>query len=112
MRSWLLALVTLAACGGGGDVSRGVGARCDVTADCDDRCLGPSAEFPDGFCSIDCSTSSDCPVDAECVDRQGGVCLFGCVDDTDCEFLGVGWTCQEDALRDNPDTKVTVCRGD
>jgi hypothetical protein len=112
MRIRVLALVVgLAACGSS-DVTRSVGARCDVTADCDDRCLVPSNEFPDGLCTLDCTTDSDCPSNAVCVDREGGVCLFTCTDNTDCEFLGTGWRCMEDASRQNTDVKVMVCRGD
>ena len=46
------------------------------------------------------------------MDRQGGVCLFSCGDDGDCMFLGPGWICHDDKLRENPDIKTGVCRGD
>ena len=107
----IFAIALLAACGGS-DVSRELGAECDVTSDCDARCLAPSTEFPAGFCTRDCSTNRDCPDDSECVDRQGGVCLFSCGDDGDCMFLGPGWICHDDKLRENPDIKTGVCRGD
>lgn len=105
--SFLLAF--LIACGGS-DVSRAVGARCDTVDDCDDRCLGPSTDYPAGFCTVDCSSGADCP-DGECVERDGGVCLFRCDSDNACLFLGDGWTCHEDSLRSNPQQKVMVCRG-
>lgn len=104
-------LALLAGCGDD-EVSRTLGARCDRPADCADRCLGPSGDYPDGFCSVDCASSGDCPRDGECVDREGGVCLFACRGDVDCEFLGPGWTCKEDDLRADPARKVMVCRGD
>jgi len=109
MRTWV-ALALFAACGGS-DVSRDVGARCDVTADCNERCLSPSQNFPDGFCTLDCATDSDCPSDAACIDAEGGICLFTCVNDVDCNFLGAGWECAEELSRGNPDTAVSVCRG-
>lgn len=101
----------LAACGGS-DVSRSLGAQCDRVSDCADRCLGPSGDYPAGFCTVDCTSSGDCPADGECVDREGGVCLFPCSDAQDCNFLGPGWTCKEDNLRGDPQNKVMVCRGD
>jgi len=104
-------VTSLVACGGDG-VSREVGARCERTADCADRCLAPSNDYPAGFCTLDCSSSRECPSDAECVDREGGVCLFYCRDNRDCDFLGPGWTCQEANLRDDTSLKVTVCRGE
>lgn len=107
----LLLLAFVAACGES-DVSRSLGARCDATDDCADRCLGPSLDYPDGLCSVDCSSSGDCPGDAECVDREGGVCLFACLEPRDCTFLGPGWNCKEDSLRADATRKVLVCRGD
>ncbi|HEU0033313.1 MAG TPA: hypothetical protein VFQ53_21930 [Kofleriaceae bacterium] len=71
----------------------------------------PSNEYPDGFCTLDCDTSSDCPSNSECIDRDGGVCLFSCFDDATCAFLGLGWRCQEDGLHAFPDSKVKICRG-
>ena len=105
------ALLLLAfVCGCNDDaVSRAVGARCDRVDECDDRCLaGP--EYPDGFCTVDCTSSGDCPSGA-CVAREGGVCLLTCSDDVDCRFLGMGWTCHEDSRRESPDQMVMVCRG-
>jgi hypothetical protein len=93
------------------DVSRTLGARCDRLSECDDRCLGPSTDFPDGFCSIDCASSGDCPGAAECVDREGGVCLFSCATDAGCSFLGTGWVCRDEALRGDTSKTVKVCRG-
>ncbi|MCB9571282.1 MAG: hypothetical protein H6709_04250 [Kofleriaceae bacterium] len=112
MRPLLLGLVaaSLAAAGcGGSDVSREVGARCDVSAECDDRCLMPGGDWPGGFCTLSCDSDADCPSDARCVDDEGGVCLFECALPADCGFLGAGWTC---TTRDGrPDGQVMVCRG-
>jgi len=93
------------------DVSRRVGARCDQSSECDQRCLGPDVEFPGGFCTIACDHSSDCPTNASCVDDQGGACLFHCLADIDCAFLGDGWRCQVQDERNNNGVKVTVCLG-
>ena len=110
MRSAILAIVgALAGCQSS-DVSRAVGARCDVTSDCDQRCLAPGVDYPGGFCTIACSSRSDCPDNATCADREGGICLFTCTTDTDCEFLGAGWRCKSADLR-NGGIKVMVCAG-
>jgi len=106
-----LVMVAMTACGGE-DVSRVLGARCEVTAECEDRCLVPSNDFPDGFCTADCSSIEDCPSSSDCIDKEGGVCLFVCGDDVDCDFLGPRWICNEENLREDPNTKVRVCRGD
>ena len=110
MRALFLLAFVLAGCGDD-DVSRSLGARCDRVDECDDRCLGPSGDYPEGFCTVDCTTSSDCPDVGECVDREGGVCLFPCTSDDSCRFLGPGWTCHEDSRHDDPAQKVMVCRG-
>jgi len=110
MRAMILLAFVLAGCGGS-DVSRSLGARCDRTSDCADRCLGPSSDYPAGFCTVDCTTAADCP-DGECVEREGGVCLFTCSTPSDCAFLGPGWNCKEDDVRSDPQRKVLVCRGD
>jgi hypothetical protein len=116
MRSAIIAIVgalvagaLVAACQDS-DVSRKVGARCDVTAECDQRCLMPGAEFPDGFCTIACSSRAECPGATTCADLEGGVCLFTCTADLDCMFLGAGWRCTSVDLRGGG-IKVMACRG-
>jgi hypothetical protein len=91
-------------------VSREVGARCDRSAECDDRCLMPGADYPGGFCTTVCTSRAECPDHTTCADREGGVCLFECATDVDCGFLGAGWTCHEADLRGGG-IKVMVCRG-
>ena len=107
----LLLVVALAACGGGSDVDRLLGAQCSEDRDCDERCLGPNAEYPEGLCSLRCTDDRDCPSDARCVDASGGVCLFSCRDALDCDFLGDAWTCRAQFLQDDRNTKVDVCLG-
>ena len=111
MRSAILVVVAavLAACQGS-DVSRQIGARCDVAADCEQRCLAQGAGYPGGFCTIACNAPGDCPGDTTCADVEAGVCLFACSGDADCGFLGTGWTCQAADLRGGG-IKVMVCRG-
>lgn len=111
MRSAIIAVAGawLAACQSS-DVSREVGARCDVADDCDQLCLAPGTDYPGGFCSIACNTRSDCPSNSTCADLEAGVCLFSCASDADCGFLGATWTCQSVDLRGGG-IKVTVCRG-
>jgi len=111
MRSAVIAVVgaLLAACQHN-DVSREVGARCDVSAECDERCLAPGADYPGGFCTTTCNSRGECPDDTTCADREGGVCLFECSSDLNCGFLGTGWRCTSADLRGGG-IKVMVCRG-
>lgn len=102
--------LALAACQSS-DVSRELGARCDVAAECDERCLGPSMEWPGGFCSITCDTDNDCPLDAKCIDESGGgVCAYSCLGDPGCYFLGADYECHERDAH-GAGMKVMVCRG-
>lgn len=110
MRSAIIAIVGLLAACPTSDVSRAVGARCNVTSECDQRCLVPSTTYPDGFCTIACASRTDCPERSTCADREGGICLFECAVDTDCQFLGTGWACKSVDLRGGG-IKVMVCSG-
>lgn len=103
---YCLVMLTVVACQSS-EVDRNVGARCASTAECNQQCLGPSAAYPDGFCSIACTSTLDCPAGTLCV--EGGVCMFECGANTACEFLGAGWTCQ--ARAGHPTGKVNVCFG-
>jgi hypothetical protein len=89
-------------------VSRSIGARCDVSSECDERCL-TGGDFPGGFCSISCDNNTGCPNGTVCMNDQGGACMFTCAADPDCAFLGAGWTCKE--VDAKPTGKVMVCRG-
>lgn len=101
-------LLALAGCGIDSDVSRQIGARCEATDDCDDRCLRGD-DYPDGFCSRSCLVDADCPDGTACVDDDGGVCLVACPDDAACAYLGAGWSCEtREAIEGG---EVDVCRG-
>lgn len=91
------------------DVSRAVGARCDRDTECDERCLEPHPDWPDGFCTLSCDSDVDCPADTACIEDEGGVCTFRCAGEADCAFLGAGWTCQ--TRNGKPEGTVMVCRG-
>jgi hypothetical protein len=111
MRSATLAILgVLAAACQHSDVSRAIGARCNVAAECDDRCLPPGTDYPGGFCTISCASRTDCPDGTTCADRQGGVCLFECASDLDCSFLGTDWRCTAVDLHGGG-IKVMVCSG-
>ena len=110
MRSAIIAVAALLAACQSSDVSREVGARCDKSSECDDRCLSPSPGYPGGFCTLSCTVPDDCPGDTACADREGGVCLFTCSSDASCGFLGTGWRCDTADLR-GAGIKVRVCRG-
>jgi hypothetical protein len=109
MRFAILA-IALTACQSS-DVSRELGARCDVAAECDERCLMPSSSWPGGFCTFHCETDNDCPGDAACLEEEGGVCAYTCVTDPGCTFLGAGYTCKERPARGGVGVR-NVCRGD
>lgn len=104
------AVLVVTACGGGHTVDRLLGAKCDADTDCDERCLGPNAEYPEGLCSYQCDTDRDCPGDAWCIETNSGVCLFACGDDIDCDFLGRDWVCR-DRDRRGAGGKERVCVG-
>ena len=108
MRPLLVIVFALAACDGS-DVSRMIGARCDDSDQCDDKCLLPAVDWPGGFCTLMCDDDNDCDGNTACVEDEGGVCLFTCVDDTDCAFLGDGWNCHVRNAR--PEGTVMVCAG-
>ena len=112
MRSAILAIVgVLAAACQQSDVSRSVGARCDVANDCDQRCLAPSLRYPGGFCTTACENHGDCPDRTTCaVTPEGSVCLFTCMTDPDCLFLGEGWRCRPFDLQGGGKV-VNVCAG-
>src|SRR5437868_1346110 len=102
-------MFALAACQSS-PVSRSLGARCDLNSDCDQTCLGPSPDWPGGFCTTSCDSDHDCGEDARCVDEgNSAVCAFACNSDADCGFLGQ-YGCQGRDLH-NGGIKVMVCRG-
>jgi hypothetical protein len=109
MRLAIFAMLAIAACQSS-DVSRELGARCDHSSDCDERCLLPSPDWPGGFCTTQCETDNDCPEAAVCLEEEGGVCAFSCQSDPDCLFLGAGYLCKERDARGGAG-KRTVCRG-
>jgi hypothetical protein len=102
-------VAVLAGCGVNSDVDREIGARCDDSGDCDDRCLADPVDYPGGFCSVFCENDGDCSSSTSCVALEGGACLFGCATSVDCEFLGQGWLCvPADAIGGG---QVMICRG-
>jgi hypothetical protein len=103
-----LALVFVLGCQSS-DVSRRLGAACTMNSDCDSRCLGPGAGWPNGFCTVPCDTDAACGDNARCIAETGGVCAFPCAANADCTFLGAGYTCQQVDARSGG--KVMVCHG-
>lgn len=92
-----------------------IGDPCSSHDECFSRCLTDNdspSDYPGGFCSVPCASDADCPPDAACIDKDGGVCLFTCGPhgDFDCAFLGSGWRCNDkDSIADR---EVFVCIGD
>jgi hypothetical protein len=105
--------IALFACGGDDELETStlLGAECQISADCDDQCLGPSNDYPDGLCTLGCDVNADCPLESDCIDKEGGVCLFVCAVDEDCAFLGPEWICRDENLREDQNTQSGVCLG-
>ncbi len=108
---WVVVTMLLVGACQHSDVSRQVGARCDKSSECDERCLVPGTDYPGGFCTVSCNDKTECPSNTTCADTDGGVCLFECASDGECAFLGAGWMCKAVDLRGGG-IKVMVCRGD
>jgi hypothetical protein len=103
--------IAAASCSASSDVSRELGAICEESDDCEDRCL-TGARYPDGFCSTTCDSDADCPSGAACAERDGGVCLFECDRSSDCAFLGPEWACRAQPRPDGGvGDEVLVCIG-
>lgn len=95
-----------------GTTDRVIGDPCTTHLDCLERCVTDPEDFPGGFCTISCARDEDCPPDAVCIEKQGGICLFTCTGPSafDCRFLGAGWTCDD---RDRASGgRAYVCIGD
>ena len=111
MRFAILACTLLLAACQSSDVSRSLGARCDKSSECDERCLPPSGEWPGGFCTFTCDSDADCPEGSGCVDEQGaGICAFRCGAPGDCTFLGE-YVCVDRDRHGDTGNKAAVCRG-
>ena len=104
----ILCGLLVGACGhDDGDIDETIGAECVDDRDCDDRCY-QGGDFPGGFCSQACATDNDCPVDAYCMEQEGGVCMFVCPE-FDCNRLGPGWECKSKHRQNGGD--ISVCSG-
>jgi len=110
MRPLILFAILVGACGGHdvGEIDEVVGNACADDRDCDSRCYRDS-DFPQGFCSLPCSSDQDCPSDTYCMDNHDGVCMFACPA-FDCDRLGVGWDCRDRGRVGGGE--IHVCSGD
>ena len=84
-------------------VSRTLGAECTTDRDCDDLCAS-GGDWPDGMCTLRCTSDTDCPTEAACIPEMGGICAFRCTADAPCAFLGPAYACKAEQ-------QVMVCRG-
>jgi hypothetical protein len=86
-----LGLTALVACNSGvGNDGDLVGGPCVSNADCEERCL-TGGDYPQGTCSVSCTTDRDCPDTTYCIDKEGGTCMLGCNLPSDCRN---GYTCK------------------
>ncbi|UJR84983.1 hypothetical protein [Sandaracinus amylolyticus] len=110
IRTIAATLVLLAAvgCGDGGVGPEGdvVGGSCTADGACagGSRCLVES-DFPDGTCTVDCTSQDDCPGGSICVQENGGTCLLACEAADDCRD---GYACVEKSRLGAPDGAL-VC---
>ena len=85
-----------------------VGASCSNDFDCNYRCVR-GEDYPGGMCTMDCTSSNECPSDTSCIDDEGGICAIECNTDGDCADHGDEWGCVAvDQLGGGGDVKV--CR--
>lgn len=100
----LLSFLSLVACN---DTPRVFGAPCGAGVACggDLQCV-LSSTFPDGYCSLECSTR-ECGEGAVC-DRTGApaLCLAACESHDDCRE---GYQCWRDACRPGCDVDPATC---
>jgi hypothetical protein len=94
--AWVLALLGLAACGGGNEADRiGVGWECSASTACPswtvpDGGTQPLAclpQFAGGYCGLqDCTSSVGCPAGSICVTHTDGrnYCFRTCADKPEC----------------------------
>ena len=115
MRPWLPAIVlalAASACVESGRISRDLGATCESPDDCNGPCLRDDDGWPGGLCTTSCVEESTCGDGASCVDVAGGVCLYRCDDDPDCQFLlpsgGIAWLCGDRMTPSGSTVKVCV----
>ena len=110
----LALLLAAASCestsGNGGRITVGTG--CTSNDDCTDICLD---YFANGFCTMRCMSSSECPAETICVDTEdpvGGVCLYTCTSTAECnDRLGSGYVCDTESemgVDDEEDVRVCV----
>lgn len=107
-RHLIAVLLTLfvAACGVGAS-SDAVGGECTTDQDCDHICSKEDT-FGTGMCTQHCTTDNDCPTDAVCTEKGGGLCAVSCAVADDCSGFGRGFTCKELKRASGGDT--LVCR--
>ncbi|MCA9521601.1 MAG: hypothetical protein KC609_11540 [Myxococcales bacterium] len=67
-----------------------VGGPCTTTADCSQRCL-TGGDYPEGMCTVSCTTDADCPGGSNCIEKDDGVCLQTCNLPSDCRG---GYNCK------------------
>lgn len=99
-------VVTLlvASCGG-----QTIEQGCSSDKDCGGVCI---ENLPGGLCTLECTSSSDCPAGAVCADTevQGGICLFECDNTDECvEAVGSGYVCDtETEMPSGEDVRVCI----
>lgn len=90
----MLALTALIGCGNGGVGRDGdvVGGPCSSGGCAGGSTCLEASMYPDGMCSIDCTTQADCPSGTACITEGGGQCVLSCDGADDCRD---GYGCLE-----------------
>lgn len=86
-----IALVAAATVGCGDDAAPGVGVQgtlvggpCVNATECSGGSCLSGGDFPQGTCSVRCSSDAQCPAGSSCVDKVGGHCLQSCQLSSEC----------------------------
>jgi hypothetical protein len=102
----VLWFAVLCGCGNGGVGTDGdvVGGPCTESGCAGGSTCLTASMYPDGMCSIECSSQADCPDGTACITEGGGRCVLTCNDASDCRD---GYGCNEKSTPG--DGQASVC---
>ncbi len=107
--AFALAFALVAACGTDesalGIAPSVIGVGCDDAGECGFAGAQCLSEFPGGYCTVGCTSSSGCPGETVCVPSPGGnVCAAVCADESECRN---GYDCAPATGEDG--TVIDIC---
>jgi hypothetical protein len=90
-----------------GSLSEDVGGPCEVDEECGPESICKvGAAYPDGLCSIECTSQEECLESTICSTR--GVCLLTCFQDSDCR---AGYACVDEDQPEGTTARACVNAG-